>query len=92
MALDIENNITIASSGIGATQNPCGETFAGPAEFSEPEARAIRQYVYQIQGEGRMIYYYAFHSYGQMTLVPYSHAGGATVLEAPNYADMVNVL
>ncbi|CAB3249417.1 unnamed protein product [Arctia plantaginis] len=89
--VDLNRNFGFLWMSIGATQNPCGETFAGPAEFSEPESRAIRSYVSRIQGEGRMIYYYAFHSYGQMALVPYSHVGGANVLEAPNYADMFEI-
>lgn len=65
------------------------QTFAGPSAGSESETQAISNYVLTLKQTGNFIYYFAFHSYSQMVLVPYSHASGSQVLEAENYADMV---
>ncbi|XP_075983179.1 uncharacterized protein LOC142981269 [Anticarsia gemmatalis] len=89
--IDLNRNFGFLWMTVGASNNPCAETFAGPSAFSEPESRAIRDYVTRIQREGRMIFYFAFHSYSQMVLVPYSHVGGYDVLEASNYADMYEI-
>lgn len=85
-----KNKMNIDISATGASQNPCAETFAGPVGFSEPESVAIANYVIGLQNEGNLVYYFAFHSYSQLVLVPYSHVGGADVLQAHNYADMVS--
>ncbi|PZC75271.1 hypothetical protein B5X24_HaOG206503 [Helicoverpa armigera] len=89
--IDLNRNFGYVWMSIGASDIPCAETFAGHVEFSEPESRAIANYVNTIKNEGRMMYYFAFHSYSQMVLVPYSHVAGANVLEAPNYADMFEI-
>lgn len=73
----------------GASLNPCSEVFAGPADFSEPGALSIAIYVNRLQREGNLVFYYAFHSFSQMVLVPFSHVAGADVLEAPNYGNLV---
>uniref|UniRef100_A0A2A4J379 Zinc carboxypeptidase A 1 n=1 Tax=Heliothis virescens TaxID=7102 RepID=A0A2A4J379_HELVI len=89
--IDLNRNFGFLWMSIGASDIPCAETFAGHVEFSEPESRAIANYVTTIKNEGHMVYYFAFHSYSQMVLVPYSHVAGSTVLEAPNYGDMFEV-
>ncbi|XP_035449805.2 zinc carboxypeptidase-like isoform X2 [Spodoptera frugiperda] len=89
--IDLNRNFDFMWMHVGASQNPCMETYAGPNAFSEPESRAIAGYVQHIKKQGRMIYYFAFHSYSQMVLVPYSHLSGDRVLEAPNYADMYEI-
>lgn len=76
----------------GTVWNPCAETFPGAAEMSEPEAIAIVNYVRQLQQEGNLLYYFSFHSFSQMILIPYSHLSGSDVLEAHNYADLVRLL
>ncbi|CAH1637893.1 unnamed protein product [Spodoptera littoralis] len=89
--IDLNRNFGFVWMLTGASQNPCAETYAGPSEFSEPESRAISNYVLYIKNQGRMIYYFAFHSYSQMVLVPYSHLSGYDVINAPNYADMYEI-
>ncbi|VVC97745.1 unnamed protein product [Leptidea sinapis] len=83
--VDLNRNFGFLWMVIGASQNPCAQTYAGPAAFSEPEARAIANYVLGLQKEGNLVYYLALHSYSQMILVPYSHLGGEDVLQLPNY-------
>ena len=75
---------------VGAASNPCFDTFAGPHAASEPETQAISNHVLRLKRSGHLVYYFAFHSYSQMTLVPYSHVSGANVLSAPNYGDLVS--
>ncbi|KAJ0173495.1 hypothetical protein K1T71_010644 [Dendrolimus kikuchii] len=89
--IDLNRNFGFVWMTVGASQNPCAETYAGPVPFSEFEALAIANYVGEIQTQGNLVFYYAFHSYSQMVLVPYSHVGGADVLDADNYGDMYEI-
>lgn len=75
----------------GASSNPCDVTYAGPTASSEAETRAISNYVLTLKQYNEVIYYFAFHSYSQMILVPYSHVSGQDKLQASNYADMVRI-
>jgi len=55
----------------GASNNPCSDTYAGPAAWSEPETRAIRDYYARISPRTRA--YISFHAFGQYLLLPYGH-------------------
>nr|XP_034834186.1 zinc carboxypeptidase-like [Maniola hyperantus] len=89
--IDLNRNFDSVWMSIGASDNPCSNTFAGPVAFSEPESRAISTYVDRLNAEGRMIYYYSFHSYTQLFIIPFSHVSGQDVLLAENYADMYEI-
>ncbi|XP_052744053.1 uncharacterized protein LOC112054321 [Bicyclus anynana] len=89
--VDLNRNFGFLWMTVGASQNPCAQTFAGASAFSEPESRAVANYVLDIQKQGELVYYMAFHSYSQMILVPFSHTSGAAVLEVPNYADLFEI-
>nr|XP_034834187.1 zinc carboxypeptidase-like [Maniola hyperantus] len=89
--VDLNRNFGFLWMTVGASQNPCAQTFAGQTAFSEPESRAIANYVLDIQEQGELVYYMAFHSYSQMILVPYSHTAGADVLEVSNYGDLFEI-
>lgn len=52
----------------GASANPCSESYAGAKPFSEPESRALAEF---IQSFDNIRLYLSFHSYGQMLLFPY---------------------
>ncbi|XP_058987662.1 zinc carboxypeptidase-like [Musca domestica] len=70
----------------GASNNPCSETFAGPTPFSEPEAKALADFVTSIKDKINI--YLSFHSYGQWLLSPYGH----TKDEFPeNYDDLLTI-
>ncbi|KAJ6648921.1 Zinc carboxypeptidase A 1 [Pseudolycoriella hygida] len=58
---------------IGASSNPCSETFAGPNAWSEPETVHLADYLRGISSEIKI--YLSFHSYGQYFLFPYGHTG-----------------
>ncbi|XP_049878168.1 zinc carboxypeptidase-like [Pectinophora gossypiella] len=90
--VDLNRNFDFNWMSIGASNDPCSNTFAGSAGFSEPESRAISNYVRDLNSDGQLIYYLAFHSYTQLVIVPYSHITSADdVLEAENYANMFEI-
>ncbi|XP_049878169.1 zinc carboxypeptidase-like [Pectinophora gossypiella] len=90
--VDLNRNFDFLWMTVGASNNPCAETYAGTVANSELETRAIINYVESLQSNGdHLLYYFAFHSFSQLVLVPYSHVAGAQVLEAPNYGDMFEI-
>ncbi|XP_052756711.1 uncharacterized protein LOC113520958 [Galleria mellonella] len=91
--IDLNRNFDFVWMSVGASNNSCSETYAGPTASSELEARALSNYVLGIKnnGHGEVIYYFAFHSFSQMILVPYSHVTGTGVLDAKNYGDMYEI-
>jgi murein tripeptide amidase MpaA len=73
------HNWTVA----GASTNPCSETYAGRAPFSEPETKAVSDYILTISSRTKL--YIAMHSYSQLLLSPW----GYTSALPPNNADLV---
>ncbi|XP_076388900.1 carboxypeptidase A2 isoform X2 [Megachile rotundata] len=55
----------------GASLDPCHETYAGPHAFSEPETKAMAEYILTNKQSIRM--YLTLHSYSQMWLVPWGY-------------------
>jgi len=51
----------------GSSPNPASEVYRGPAPFSEPETRAVRDLFYENQIQGLISY----HSYSQVILYPW---------------------
>ena len=52
------------------SSNPCSDAFSGPAPFSEPETKAVRDFILSTVG----IYSHIdIHSYGQLVLGPWAH-------------------
>lgn len=60
----------------------CMETYAGPAPFSEPEARNIANFVSSIQQN--VVSYLMLHNYGQKILYPWSY----TDKRIPDWKDL----
>ncbi|XP_045776148.1 zinc carboxypeptidase-like [Maniola jurtina] len=89
--IDLNRNFDFLWNTIGASSNPCDETYAGPSPASEPETKAIVDYVLKLKEAGNLMYYLAFHSYSQMILIPYSHLSGTNVLDLPNYGDLYEI-
>ncbi|GBP80206.1 Zinc carboxypeptidase A 1 [Eumeta japonica] len=89
--IDLNRNFDFRWMGTGASANPCDQTFAGPSAASEPETKAITEYLLSLKTQGNVIYYIAFHSFSQMILIPYSHASGYDVLEVGNYGDLFEI-
>ncbi|XP_062120945.1 zinc carboxypeptidase-like [Drosophila sulfurigaster albostrigata] len=70
----------------GGSSDPCASNYAGAYAFSEPEIKAMSDYIISIKD--RLNIFLGFHSYSQLVLSPYGH----TDLEFPdNYDDMMQV-
>ncbi len=50
---------------MGASWSACSYTYAGSKAFSEPEARAVRDYL--LANKDRMKMYLTYHSYGNVS-------------------------
>lgn len=57
---------------LGASTNPCSDTYAGPSGFSEPETRLLNEYVGRHASQ--IDVYISFHSYAHMILYPYGNS------------------
>ncbi|XP_045108936.1 carboxypeptidase B-like [Portunus trituberculatus] len=54
--------------GVGASGNPCSETYKGPTAFSEKETHGLQNMMRQI---GDIDLFITFHSFGQTVLYPW---------------------
>ncbi|KAK4881665.1 hypothetical protein RN001_004984 [Aquatica leii] len=61
----------------GASNSPCHDSFAGSSPFSEIETKSMAQFIGTIANNIEA--YIGFHSYSQVLLIPFGHAG----LEVP---------
>ncbi|KAL6261804.1 hypothetical protein P5V15_006891 [Pogonomyrmex californicus] len=55
----------------GASSNPCSETYAGSAPFSDIETKSMSEYLKSISD--KYYAYLSFHSYSQLLMFPYGH-------------------
>ncbi|XP_034471538.1 zinc carboxypeptidase-like [Drosophila innubila] len=70
----------------GASDDPCEWNYAGPHPFSEPEVKAMSEYLGSIKNKVNV--FLAFHSYSQLLLAPYGHTADET---PDNFKDMMKV-
>ncbi|CAB3248800.1 unnamed protein product [Arctia plantaginis] len=89
--VDLNRNFDFHWMNVGIAKNPCSNSFAGPRPFSEPETRAVRDYMLKIDQEGKLIYYIGFHSYGQLIIVPHSHLFSDHSLLGSDYGEMFDI-
>lgn len=83
--VDLNRNFGYHWGGQGASKNPCAETFAGTGAFSEPESRALRDFM--ANTDVKFYAFLTFHSYGQYILYPWGY--DKTV--PPDYKDLDRV-
>ena len=57
--------------GQGASRQPCSETFAGSKAFSEPETKAVNDFLARSSANFKASC--SFHSYGQYILYPWGY-------------------
>ncbi|KAF6201392.1 hypothetical protein GE061_005840 [Apolygus lucorum] len=67
--VDLNRNFDIFFGGQGTSQDPCDETYTGSGPFSEPEARALRDYAMSLN---HIRLYLTLHSYGQFEIIIHS--------------------
>ncbi|XP_018421811.1 PREDICTED: carboxypeptidase A1-like isoform X2 [Nanorana parkeri] len=81
---DPNRNWDAGFGGGGSSNNPCTETYRGRAAHSEPEVKAIVDFV---NSHGNIKGFVSIHSYSQMLLYPY----GYTTATIPNQAELNTV-
>ncbi|XP_031623242.1 zinc carboxypeptidase-like [Contarinia nasturtii] len=81
---DPNRNFDFHHAEVGASTNPCAETYAGPKPLSEPEILALTEFIKTFDN---IKLYISFHSYSQLLLFPYGH----TRRQAPNHSDMMQI-
>ena len=69
----------------GSSNHPCSDIYAGPAPFSEPETKAMSDYILSVKD--RVVMYLSLHSYSQLFLTPW----GWTRELPKDYPDMERV-
>lgn len=67
----------------GASSNPCSETYAGSAPFSDIETKSMSEYITSIAD--KFYAYISLHSYSQLLMFPYGH----TTDHLENYDELV---
>ncbi|XP_028813940.1 carboxypeptidase A1-like [Denticeps clupeoides] len=70
VGVDPNRNWDAGFGGGGSSGNPCTETYRGPKAHSEPEVKAIVDFV---QAHGNLKAFVSIHSYSQMLLYPYGY-------------------
>ncbi|XP_051548320.1 carboxypeptidase A1-like [Myxocyprinus asiaticus] len=70
VGVDPNRNWDTSFGGPGASSNPCSQTYHGPSAHSEPEVKAIVDFV---KSHGNLKAFMSIHSYSQMLLYPYGY-------------------
>ncbi|XP_014297850.1 carboxypeptidase B [Microplitis demolitor] len=68
---DANRNFDLKWMTVGASSNPCSETYGGPKPFSEVETLALKDYV--MANNKTIKAYLTLHSYGQYLLHPWGY-------------------
>jgi murein tripeptide amidase MpaA len=83
--VDMNRNWDFHWGEVGASDDPCQETYAGPRPFSEPETKAISDFI--MDRKDRIKLYLTMHAYSQMWLIPW----GYTNKKAGDYDDLMSM-
>ena len=68
--VDLNRNFATGWGGGGSSGNSGSNTYRGPSPFSEPESRALRDYLLATPNR---VFHIDFHSYSQLVLWPWGH-------------------
>uniref|UniRef100_A0A0A9XQJ7 Carboxypeptidase B n=2 Tax=Lygus hesperus TaxID=30085 RepID=A0A0A9XQJ7_LYGHE len=83
--VDLNRNWDFHWKEVGASSSPCKPTFAGDRPFSEPETRAMSDFI--MDRSDQIKAYLSLHSYSQMLLLPW----GYTKQSPKDYDDLMYV-
>lgn len=87
------SELTVMFAGPGTSNKSCSEDYSGPTPFSEPETKAMAEFLVSLQRQARrtrsidgsVTAYVSLHSYGQHWLTPW----GYTHQYPDDYDDLV---
>lgn len=83
--VDLNRNYGYKWGGKGTSNNPCSEIYCGPGPFSEPETKAVRDFLASSAANFKVSL--SFHSYGQYILYPW----GYEKVVPPDHEDLKRV-
>uniref|UniRef100_A0A182WW69 Peptidase M14 domain-containing protein n=1 Tax=Anopheles quadriannulatus TaxID=34691 RepID=A0A182WW69_ANOQN len=83
--VDLNRNYGYKWGGQGTSKQPCSEIFAGSGPFSEPESKAVSEFMQSSAADWKG--FLTFHSYGQYILYPW----GYDRVVPPDHADLKRV-
>ncbi|MFH4973409.1 hypothetical protein AB6A40_000118 [Gnathostoma spinigerum] len=72
--VDLNRNFDYNFAQVGTSHEPCAETYHGPAPFSEPETRAMRDAIMKLRH--RLDAVIDLHTYSQLWVYPFSDKKG----------------
>ena len=70
MGVDLNRNYGFMWGGRGASSDPRSETYRGPSAFSEPETRAIRDFITSYRNITILL---SYHTFSELVLYPWGH-------------------
>jgi len=68
---DPNRNWNVKFGGVGTSKYPCSDTYHGSWAFSEPETKAVSDFLTQLYNGQGLVSYYDIHAYSQMWFTPY---------------------
>lgn len=78
--VDLNRNYGFSHGNAGSKEDPCSEAFSGPFPFSEPETKAMRDFIFKHVEQIKFVY--NFHSYGNMYITPFNALTDNVIQEA----------
>ncbi|XP_037552753.1 carboxypeptidase B2 [Nematolebias whitei] len=85
IGVDLNRNFDSNWCTTGASDDPCSEIYCGSFPESEPESKAVADFLRRHKDSIHL--YISIHSYSQMLLFPYSY----TTEEAENHSDLLEM-
>uniref|UniRef100_A0A1I8ENU6 Peptidase_M14 domain-containing protein n=2 Tax=Wuchereria bancrofti TaxID=6293 RepID=A0A1I8ENU6_WUCBA len=85
--VDLNRNFDFHWAEVGSSENPCSYLYQGESAFSEPETRAVRDFLLSPEMQGKLDGFITLHTYAQLWIHPYSHKEESF---PDNYAQLVN--
>ncbi|VBB32832.1 unnamed protein product [Acanthocheilonema viteae] len=71
--VDLNRNFDFHWAEVGSSENPCSYLYQGESAFSEPETRAVRDFLLSPEMRGKLDGFITLHTYAQLWIHPYSH-------------------
>jgi len=75
MGVDLNRNFDFHWGETGASTDPCEEVYQGSSPFSEPEAKAMRDFILSHKNDIQAVI--TMHTYSQIWIHPYGHVRNA---------------
>lgn len=85
--VDLNRNFDANWNGVGSSNDSCQCNFGGPKAFSEPESRAIKNFLDTFAESFRIEAFFSLHSFSQLFMFPYGYSNR----KVHNYEDLKKI-